>query len=66
MKAYKVSGIEQTPSFATLLGNKIGTFVDREKGSMYSADGSLWFKVNVDVTKLLLRGIMIKLDGKVN
>jgi len=41
VKAYKVSGIEQTPSFATLLGNKIGTFVDREKGSMYSADGSL-------------------------
>ncbi|KAJ8420194.1 hypothetical protein Cgig2_023774 [Carnegiea gigantea] len=64
VKAYDVPTLRQTPSFAKLLGNKVGTFVGCEDTTIYGIDKSINFKVDIDIMKPLKRGVRIQVENK--
>jgi len=64
VKAYDVPGLRQTKAFAEFLGSQIGSFVDCEEANLLGADKALCFRVDVDVSKPLRRGVNVLLGGK--
>ena len=63
-KAYDVPALRQTSSFAQFSGSRVGTFVGCNEAKLCGVDRPLNFRVAVDVTKTLRRGIRIQVDGK--
>lgn len=63
MKAYDVPAVRQTPTFAKILGDKIGTFRGCDEENMQGVDKILCFRVDVYITKPLRRGLMVKIGG---
>ena len=57
VKAYDVPALKQTYNFAKFLGTQIGDFVDCVEDNIGGIDKSLNFRVDVDVSKPMRRGI---------
>ena len=51
-------------AFAEFLGAQIGTFVGCEDNNIFGADKLLCFRVDIDVSKPLRRGIHVMIAGK--
>ncbi|KAJ8444308.1 hypothetical protein Cgig2_019866 [Carnegiea gigantea] len=64
VKAYDVPGKKQTIFFALVLASNIGTFVSYDEATMFGVDKALCFRVDIDITKPLKRGIYIKIANK--
>ncbi|KAJ8427022.1 hypothetical protein Cgig2_001045 [Carnegiea gigantea] len=60
VKAYDLPAKKQTIAFAQCLGNQLGTLVGCEVATMFGVDPSLCFRVDIDVTKPLCRGVNVK------
>jgi len=60
VKAYDLPANKQTIACAQCLDYKIRAFVGCDEPTMYGVDKSLCFRVDVDVTKPLRRGVMVK------
>ncbi|KAJ8445890.1 hypothetical protein Cgig2_000202 [Carnegiea gigantea] len=65
VKAMDVPPLKQTSSFAKVLGDNLGMFINYDDSNLYcTADKSVNFQVDVDVTKLLRRGIRAMVQCK--
>ncbi|KAJ8453215.1 LOW QUALITY PROTEIN: hypothetical protein Cgig2_008099 [Carnegiea gigantea] len=63
--ALAVPQLKQTSSFAKILGDHPGTFIKCDDSNLYcAADKSVNSLVDVDVTKPLLRGIRVMVQGR--
>ncbi|KAJ8433729.1 LOW QUALITY PROTEIN: hypothetical protein Cgig2_019797 [Carnegiea gigantea] len=63
VKAYDVPGLKQTPMFAKPLEDNVGSFAGCEETTLCGVDKSLNFKVDIDITKPLKRGIRTLVGG---
>ena len=63
VKAYDVPALKQTYNFAKFLGSQLGVFVDCVEDAVGGIDKSLNFRVDIDVSKPLRRGIRTIVGG---
>jgi len=63
VKAYDVPALKQTYNFAKFLGSQLGVFVDCVEDALGGIDKSLNFRVDIDVSKPLWRGIRTSVGG---
>ncbi|KAJ8434275.1 hypothetical protein Cgig2_009250 [Carnegiea gigantea] len=64
VKAMEVQPMKQTSSFAKILGDNLGEFVDCDETHLfYAADKSVNFQVDVDTTKPLWREMRVMVNG---
>ena len=63
VKAYDVPALKQTYNFAKFLGAQLGAFVDCVEDGLGGIDKSLNFRVDIDVSKSLRRGIRTVVGG---
>lgn len=64
VKAYNVPAVRQTWAFAKFPGDKVGAFVKYNEDAMMGMDKTLCFRAEIDLSKSLRRGVMVKVDGK--
>ncbi|KAJ8450416.1 hypothetical protein Cgig2_002101 [Carnegiea gigantea] len=64
VKAYDVPGKKQTVSFAQILASHIGEFVGCYDATMFGIDKALCFRVDIDISNPLRRGIYIKVADR--
>jgi len=62
-KAYDVPGKKHTVSFARLLASNIGEFISWNEATMLEIDKALCFRVDINISKPLGRGVYIKIVG---
>ena len=63
VKAYDVPALKQTYNFAKFLGSQIGVFVGCVDDTLGGIDKSLNFRVDVDISKPLRRGVRTVVGG---
>jgi len=59
VKAYDLPAKKQTMAFAQCLAKQLGSFVSCEDSTMFGVDKALCFRVDIDVTKPLHRGVNV-------
>jgi len=64
VKAYDVPVLRQTRGFAQFMGGKVGHFLYCDEVELLKTWKTLCFRAEVDVLKVLRRGVMVKIDGK--
>ena len=62
LKAYDLPAKKHTIVFAHCLGKQLGTFVSYKATTMFGVDMSLCFRVDIDITKPLRRGVNVMGD----
>ncbi|KAJ8426626.1 hypothetical protein Cgig2_016069 [Carnegiea gigantea] len=60
VKAYDILEKKQTTSFAQVLASNISEFASCDETTMFGVDKALCFRVDIDISKPLRRGIYIK------
>ena len=64
VKAYGILGKKQTVSFVRILASHIGEFVSCDDAPMFGIDKALCFRVDIDISNPLRRGIYIKVTNR--